>query len=179
MKRLTSCKDKLMPIRTQQFLTTLLLLAMPLIACSIDNRNLTLQGLDGKQHVLKEYIGQGKWVVFNIWGPRCIPCIQEMPDLQRFHDAHKNTDAIVVGMALDFPGFGYANISEVRLFVAKHNIRFPILLGDKDSIQFPNNGRLSGTPTTILFSPKGEMIAVKVGRVTQAMIEKFIRSYPQ
>lgn len=168
-----------MPVRLQQLLATLLLLTMPLTACSVDNRNLTLEGLDGKQHVLKEYIGQGKWVVFNIWGPRCIPCIQEMPDLQQFHDTHKDSDAIVVGMALDFPGFGYANISEVSLFVAKHKISFPILLGSKDSIRFPNNGQLSGTPTTILFSPEGDMAAVKVGRVTQAMIEKFIRSYPQ
>lgn len=168
-----------MLIRLRYLLSALLLISLPLTACSSDNLDLTLQGLDNKQHQLSEYIGRGKWVVFNIWGPRCIPCVQEMPDLQQFHDKHKDNDAIVVGMAVDFPGFGYANISEVRLFVARHNIRFPILLGSKDSIRFPNNGHLSGTPTTILFSPDGEMVAVKVGRVTQTMIENFLRNYAQ
>jgi len=78
--------------------------------------DITLAGLDGKDHHLGEYIGQGKWVLLNVWGPRCPPCLEEIPELVSFHEAHVGEDAMVVGMALDFPSFGYARRDEVARF---------------------------------------------------------------
>jgi len=59
-----------------------------------------LEGIDNKRHRLDEYIGQGKWVVLNIWGTACPPCREEMPELVRFHDQHHDKDAMVVGIAI-------------------------------------------------------------------------------
>lgn len=136
--------------------------------------NLTLMGLDGKKHPMSEYIGKDKWVVVNIWGPKCPPCLAEMPDLQNFHDAHKDKDAIVLGIALDFPRFGPANEKEVRQFVEDYFISFPVLLGDAQSINFLGGGSLRGTPTTLLFSPSGTLEGMQVGQITQKVIEDFM-----
>ena len=136
---------------------------------------LTLMGIDDSRHSLTEFIGRDKWVVVNIWGPKCPPCIDEMPELQNFHDDHKDRDAIVLGIALDFPSFGPANKQDVVKFVDDYFISFPVLLGDAMSISHLGGGRLQGTPTTLLFNPRGTLEAIQVGTVTQAGIEKFIR----
>ncbi len=136
--------------------------------------DLSLKGLDGKQHAVQDYIGKGKWVIVNIWGPKCPPCVAEMPELQSFHEDHEKTDAIVVGIALDYPGFGPAVEQDVRSFAEDYFITYPLLLGDADSIEHLGGGRLRGTPTTLLFSPAGKLEAMQVGQITQAMLEKFI-----
>lgn len=141
--------------------------------------NVTLQGLDGKSHHLSEYIGQGKWVVLNIWGPRCPPCIEEMPELVIFHEDHQTKDAIVVGIALDYPSFGKAKVDEVARFVEDYEISFPVLLGDGDVASRLSGGPLEGVPTTLLYSPQGKLEAVQVGAVTQQIIEDFINQYHQ
>jgi len=158
-------------IVTLSLLLLSLILAIPVHAESPD---VSLVDLDGKQHNLSEYIGNGKWVFFNIWGPRCPPCVEEMPDLQDFHDAHKDKDAIVVGMALDYPSFGYANIEEVREFVDDYFITFPILLGDGRTIESLGGGMLQGTPTTLVFDPTGKLFTKQVGALNRNVLEQFM-----
>lgn len=159
--------------RSGLLLTLLLLITTRAFALSPD---LSLEGLDGKNHAMSEYIGNGKWVVLNIWGPRCPPCIEEMPDLQNFADANKD-HAIVVGMALDFPSFGYAKKEEVVTFVEDYFVEFPILLGDANIAGKIGGGRLVGTPTTLLYEPGGKLVARQVGMITRQLIEDFIRDY--
>jgi thiol-disulfide isomerase/thioredoxin len=155
----------------------LALLAMTSAQALADSPDLSLKGLDGKMHPLSEYIGKGKWVVFNVWGPKCPPCMEEMPELQNFHDMHHNTDAIVVGAALDFPSFGFAKPDEVKQFVEDNFITFTILLTDSEVTDKIGAGTLQGTPTTLLYNRSGKLVARQVGPVTQKMLEDFIRNY--
>ena len=136
--------------------------------------NLTLLGLDGEKHSIQEYIGKGKWVVVNIWGPKCPPCVDEMPELQSFHEDHKDKNAIVIGIALDYPSFGPGNKQDVSRFAEDNFISFPLLLGDAQSTEHLGAGSLRGTPTTLLFSPSGKLEGMQVGQITQQIIENFI-----
>jgi thiol-disulfide isomerase/thioredoxin len=61
--------------------------------------------LDGEFHTLSEYVGQGKWTIVNILAAGCAPCQTELPVLVRFHEEHRRSDATVLGIALDYPGF--------------------------------------------------------------------------
>ena len=155
-----------------------------LLACMLASFNtralapdVSLMGLDNNQHHLGEYIGQGKWVVLNVWGTRCPPCVEEMPELQAFHDKRSQNDAIVVGMAIDFPSYGYANKNEVKKFVDDYFIDFPILLGDATVVPSFGGGMLRGTPTTYVFTPQGKLVAVQLGAVTEQIISNFIDNY--
>jgi thiol-disulfide isomerase/thioredoxin len=141
--------------------------------------DLALRDLQGQSHHLSEYIGQGKWTLVNIWGPRCPPCQEELPELVRFHDEHKDTDAMVLGIALDYPGFGRPDPQEVAAFVEDHRVGYPILLGDADMFEVFGAGPLAGMPTTLAYTPGGELVAVQTGMISAEIIEDFIRDYLQ
>ena len=136
-----------------------------------------LNNLQGGQQKLSDYLGQGKWVLFNIWGPRCPPCLEEVAELVSIHEDRKDKDAMVVSLALDFPSFKYAKVEEVAAFVDDYFVNFPVLLGDARLAEKVTGERLLGTPTTYLYDPQGKLAAVRVGAVTQEMIEKFIGRY--
>jgi thiol-disulfide isomerase/thioredoxin len=97
-----------------------------------------------------------------------------MPELVRFHDEHNNHDAIVVGIAIDFPSYGYAEKDEVIDFADDYLIDFPILLSDSSITDKIGLGRLEGLPTTYLFDPSGEVVGVQVGGITKKILEDFI-----
>ena len=136
-----------------------------------------LEGLDGNRHNLNEYIGKGKWTVLNIWGARCPPCLEEMPELVHFHDDHQDSKAIVVGVAIDFPSYGYANKEEIAEFTEDHLIEFPVLLSDASISEKIGAGRLEGLPTTYLYTPQGKLAGRQVGGITRNILEAFINKY--
>ncbi len=141
--------------------------------------DISLEGIDDSSHKVSEYIGHGKWVVLNIWGTRCPPCREEMPELVRFHDEHKNSDAIVVGIAIDFPSYSYAKRDEVTRFADDYLIDFPILLSDAGITKKLGLGNLEGLPTTYIFNPKGKVVGMQVGGISQKILENFIEKLKQ
>jgi len=140
-------------------------------------KDITLFDTVGQKHKVSEYIGTGKWLVLNIWGTRCPPCKEEVPELVMFHDEHKNDLAIVVGIAIDFPSYGYAKKDEVAAFMEDYLIEFPVLLSDSYITQALGLGVLKGLPTTFLYTPDGQLVAKQVGGVTQDILENFIQQY--
>ena len=154
--------------------TILIFILLTLSINSYAIRDVTLKSIDDSEHNLSEYIGQGKWVVLNIWGTRCPPCREEMPELVRFHDEHKDNDAIVVSIAIDFPSYEYANQNEVKKFSEDYLIDFPILLSDSRVTEKIGLGRLEGLPTTYIFNPTGQVVGMQVGGITKKILEDFI-----
>jgi len=133
--------------------------------------------VNGGRHNLNTYIGNGKWTALNIWGARCPPCLEEMPELVHFHDDNKDSKAIVVGVAIDFPSYGYARKDEVATFIDDHLVEFPVLLSDAGITEKVGAGRLEGLPTTYLYTPRGELVGKHVGGITRHMLENFIEKY--
>ncbi len=136
--------------------------------------SIRLEDTSGKIHTLGDYIGKGKWVVLNIWGPGCPPCREEMPDLIRFHDKHAEQDAIVLGIAIDFPSYGYADRDKVTNFMEEYLVDFPVLLSDGGITLQMGLGLLQGLPTTFVYTPDGEIAGMQVGGVTENILDEFI-----
>jgi peroxiredoxin len=136
--------------------------------------DISLDSIDDSEHKLSEYIGRGQWVVLNIWGTRCPPCREEMPELVSFHDAHKNLNGMVIGIAIDFPSYGYADKVEVSDFADDYLIDFPVLLSDSTITEKIGLGRLEALPSTYLFSPDGKVVGIQVGAITKKILEDFI-----
>jgi thiol-disulfide isomerase/thioredoxin len=136
-----------------------------------------LEGIDGKNHNLNDYIGKGKWTVLNIWGVHCPPCMEEIPELNHYHDDHKDTAAIVVSVAIDFPSYGYADKEEVLAFTDDHLVDYPVFISDASISEQIGAGRLEGLPTTYLYTPQGKLVGMQVGAITGNNLKTFISKY--
>jgi len=136
--------------------------------------NLELMGSDGKQHQIKEFIGNGKWTTIVVWGPKCPACTEEMPSIQGLYDDKDTTDINVLGLAVDFPTFSYARLKQVQQFEEDYFISFPNLLISSKIFYELGIGALQGTPTIILVDPKGKVSAKQLGGVPRDVIEKYI-----
>ena len=160
-----------------QIITIAVSISLPLSGYAVTDVDIHLQGLDGRQHALSECLGKGKWTLVNIWGPTCPPCKEEIPELVLFHEEHMDNDARVLGIAIDFPSFGYAKKKAVEKFVDDYLVEFPILLSDSSISSKLGAGVLEGLPTTLVFTPDGRLVAKQVGAITREIIENFINSY--
>jgi thiol-disulfide isomerase/thioredoxin len=136
--------------------------------------DMTLFDVNGTRRHLSEFIGRGQWTVLVVWGPRCPPCIEEMPVLQRFHEANRDGRAAVLGVAVDFPSFGPARRDEVARFAEDYLIGFPLLLGSADAFTRFAGADLLGVPTTVTYDRKGAIVARHTGSVTRDMLERFL-----
>jgi thiol-disulfide isomerase/thioredoxin len=163
-----------MPQSIHRIIITILFLITLSSSNAYASHDIVLKSIDDGSHKLSDYIGHGKWVVLNIWGTRCPPSREEMPELVNFPDEHQGQDAIVVGIAIDFPSYGYANKDEVLAFADDYFIDFPLLLSDASITEKLGLGRLEGLPTTYLFDPDGNLAGMQVGGITKKIIEDFI-----
>lgn len=102
----------------------------------------------------------GRRVLINAWASWCGPCVDEMPELQRFADQQGASGVQVIGIALD-------DIDAVDAFLQRTPVRYPVLV---DS---------SGSPlvSTALGNPKGvlpySLLLDADGRVMRQRIGPF------
>jgi dipeptidyl aminopeptidase/acylaminoacyl peptidase len=81
---------------------------------------LDLRDLDG--HLWKVRAIDGKVAFVNVWATWCVPCLKELPFVQKLHDSLKGrADAIVLSLNTD------NDPEKARQFVAEHKLTFPVL----------------------------------------------------
>ena len=141
------------------------------------NNDILLTGTDLQQHALSEYIGKGKWTVVNIWGVDCPPCREEMPELVLLSSHYGDRFLSVLGIAIDFPSFGYPDQEEVTKFMDEQLVDFPVLLSDETITSKLGAGPLRGLPTTFIFTPDGKLVGEQTGAINQKIIIDFITNY--
>lgn len=111
----------------------------------------------------------GRPVLVNLWASWCGPCIEEMPELDRFAAAQGPNGTQVVGIALD-------DAAAVEAFLKRIPVRYPILLdeaGPRDAgVQLGNpKGVL---PYTALISADGRLIKQKIGPFQHGEIDNWV-----
>lgn len=152
----------------------LLTLLIPVTAVAEEGAGAIMQDLDGAYHGLSEYTGQGKWTVVMLWASDCHICNQEAHQYVAFHEAHKDSDATVLGISLD----GKQKLDEARAFVERHQVSFPNLIDDPAKVaQFysaKTGQSFRGTPTFMVYDPQGRLRGAQVGAVPTRIIESFI-----
>ena len=153
-------------------LITLLIISQSLMALGLSNP--ALEGSDGVRYHLNDFIGKGRWTVMVVWGVECPACLEEMPDVQALYDRRDKTGIDVLGLAIDYPSFDFADIQEVQLYEEDNFITFPSLIIDYQVYSELGLGRLKGTPTIVVLNPRGEVAAVQLGVVPMSLIEDFV-----
>lgn len=114
---------------------------------------------DGAELATARLLGQP--LLLNFWGTWCPPCIQEMPELDRFAREFAARGWRVLGLAVDNP-------KAVREYLARSPVSYPIALagfeGGELSRKLGNSG--SGLPFTVSFGADGRVRRRKAGATT-------------
>lgn len=113
---------------------------------------------------------RGRPLLVNVWASWCGPCIEEMPELDRFAKAQGDSGSHVVGIALDEP-------DAVRAFLAKIPVAYPIAIdapGPRDAgVQL---GNVRGVlPYTVLIGADGVLVKQKIGPFEHGEIDGWAR----
>ena len=150
----------------RKMLRVLLAACLLLTAFSTAAQEFAFKDMQGQEQRLSNY--RGKWVLVNFWAIWCPPCLDEIPDLISLHNAHKDTDLVVIGVALDSSPRG------IMEFAEKHAISYPVVLGTHKMAE--QVGEVEALPTTYLFDPTGKAVGHQEGAVTRDSVEEYIRS---
>lgn len=113
---------------------------------------LPLKDLAGAEVSLTTFTG--KTVLINFWATWCVPCMEEMPSLQRLHDKLKSKGLVVVAISVDEP----ENAEAVRKFVKENHITMPVLLDPEGAL--PLKMGVTGYPESFFVGPDGKFLSV-------------------
>ena len=109
-------------------------------------------------------------LLINVWASWCGPCIEEMPELDRFARSQAEQGVQVIGLALDTP-------DNVRAFLEKVPVNYPILMDDPgpaDASVWLGN-RKGVLPYSVLVGADGRILKQKVGPFTSGEIDSWAR----
>lgn len=130
----------------------------------------------GNAKSISDFAGDGKWRIVMIWASDCHVCNQEAHAYVKFHEQHSKSDARMLGVSMD----GAAKLEDAKEFVKRHGISFPNLIGEPEDVAIEymklTGSEWIGTPTFLIYTPKGELVAKQAGAVPVNLIENFIKS---
>ena len=112
----------------------------------------------------------GRPLLINVWASWCGPCIEEMPELQRFANSQGTQGTQVIGLALDTP-------EAIQDFLTRVPVDYPILVdtpGPADASVWLGN-RKGVLPYSVLVGVDGRILKQKVGPFAHGEIEGWAR----
>ena len=132
---------------------------------------LTFKLTDTKGNIFTEKNTRGKYLVINFWATWCSPCLKEIPAFVEFYE--ENSEHVEI-LGLDFEP---VNIELINEFVERFSINYPLILythiNDSEYTKF---GEIVGMPTTLIYSPDGELLQTFMGEITIEDLKKYIPS---
>ena len=150
----------------------LLTLSVLFFSFFIANTSSAMSNLStGAHSSIASYVGKGHWTIVQAWKSDCGICNTHMPTFVRNAPRFPNTK--VIGVSLD------GNKQVAKNFVSKHRVNFPTLLSNTTEFnqylrRVAQEG-LTGTPTYLVFNPRGKLVALQPGHVPFASIYNLMR----
>jgi thiol-disulfide isomerase/thioredoxin len=129
-----------------------------------------LPDADGVERPLKAW--QGKVLVVNFWATWCTPCVEEMPELQRFADEYAPRNVAVIGIGVD-------EADKIRDFRSQYALHIPLLAAGFDGLEIAR--RLGNPepvlPYTALITPAGQLVEEHSGRIQPPELRRWAGEY--
>lgn len=131
----------------------------------------TLKLSDGKTVKLSDY--RGKKVLLNFWATWCPPCREEIPDMVKFYEDHKDQGIVILGVNLINSEQSSGGVLQ---FLKDYNISYPVLMDEKGEVG--DRYRVSAIPTTYILDSNGTITEVITGPMTYKAMEAQTKNIP-
>ena len=109
-------------------------------------------------HSLDQY--RGSVMVLNFWATWCVPCVKEMPDLDKLSVKTNKNNIKIVPVSVDFKGLEVVN----EFYKANNIENLPAFLDEKGKAF--KNLKLRALPTTLIIDKKGMEVARVLGDIS-------------
>ena len=118
---------------------------------------LTLPGLDGRSHRLRDW--KGRPLVVNFWATWCEPCRREIPLLKRLRRERAVDRVEVVGIAID-------SRDTAQKYATDSGIDYPVLIGEQGGFEaVAAFGMDPVLPFSAFADRAGRIVTLKVGEL--------------
>lgn len=112
--------------------------------------NFNFIDLDGK--IYNQETTKGKIVVLKFWFIGCIPCVEEMSDLNELVSQYRNRqDVLFVSLAFD-------DAKDLKKFLTKTKFNYATVANQKNYLI--NDLRINSYPTHVIINKKGNVVKV-------------------
>jgi len=119
--------------------------------------NFSAVDTSGRNFQLKDHLGKDV-VYVDFWATFCQPCLAAMPHLKAMQEKYAAKGFTVVAVSMDGP----ESIGDVRAFVERNKLPFPVVLDEDSSIAAAYNPRKSA-PLGVLIDRAGKIVKVHEG----------------
>jgi peroxiredoxin len=116
---------------------------------------LVLKDIDGKAFDLNNY--RGKVVIVNFMATWCVPCVEEMPSLQKLRERLRGKGLEVVAVNTG------ESESKVSQFAKDLRIKFPVLMDPEEDVKAA--WKVYGIPATFIVGTDGKIAYRVLGEI--------------
>lgn len=114
--------------------------------------NLEVKDLDGNIVKMSDY--KGKVVFLNFWATWCMPCVAELPSIEKLYKEFKNDVAFLL--------ISNEATEKVKKYHAKKEYTVPFHINDAES-KIPQQYYHQGIPTTFIINKNGKIVKASSG----------------
>jgi len=107
-----------------------------------------IKGEDGREIKLSNY--RGKVVFLNFWATWCLPCVEEMPEMETMKNTFKDRKFQMLAVSVD------TNWDVVKTFYKEHHLTIPAFLDPGHQVS--NLYKVFKFPETFLIDGNGHVI---------------------
>ena len=115
--------------------------------------SLPVTTLDGKATTLAALLPPGRRALVNLWATWCLPCAEEMPELQRLHAGTTDHGLWVIGVSLDDAD----TRTQVPGFLARLGITYPIVLANPGFVEALYAADRASVPLSLMLDEQGRV----------------------
>lgn len=121
----------------------------------------TATSIDGRSIDSESLFANADITMINMWGTHCGPCINEMPDLAKLHDAYSSKGVQVVGIVCDVNGKDAQLVETARNLIAQTGADYLHLMVS-DSLKADLLRNLSVVPVTVFVDSEGRYLRDRI-----------------
>jgi peroxiredoxin len=122
----------------------------------------SLSTVDGQSLSLSEL--RGKNVLLNYWVTWCIPCLEEMPVLEKLHREYQDQNLVI----LSVNGINQDELDKVAATMGENSVTFPVVLDQSAAVY--DLYRVQFMPTSFFIDDQGVIRYIQLGSSTEDVL---------